>query len=448
MRFNKYLVLLVITGLVAGFFSTYIHIPSTPVLLENWGLKYSDIVYGVFYPRFLDADNSGSRYWYAPSLLNELAKGEDICPAPYVDYLFEYPPVVGALWFGSTCLALTLTPRGSGIEYAEFISAVAEAHFLVNATILVTSMILTALLIYRVLEGSSGSKSLNRALLYLVLPSVLLYTTYNWDSLCSLLAFSSLVVFSKWKSRWRFLIAGALLGLSIATKLLTASIALVLLVYLVRLRLRHSNYDRSHMHFLVGLLAGGGIPYLALVVISPKAFLDFISYHSTWYCENCIYSIVIHDIFSPLHRFIAAGAILIVIVVVALAVLRKNIVGVPERVYDIALCSIGGVVALNYVSTPQMLLLVTPLALITLKGTDLALYVLSDTLNAFIMVSFFLDTFSRAALSSLGLPIEVKFSPWTPDSPVQWLAYARSALLITLLIRKLKELYISNNPNF
>jgi len=440
-RFRGHLTLLVITALATGLLSTYVHSPSTPVPLGNWGLKYNDIVYGVFYPRFLEVSYSGGRYWYSPVPLGDLARGEAPCPAPYVDYFLEYPPVVGALWYASTCVALTLASRGDGAGYAELISAVAEVHFLVNAVVLVTSMILTSILIYKALEGSPGLRGFDRALLYLALPSVILYTTYNWDSLCSLLALSSLVALSKGRGRWRFLVAGLLLGLSVATKLLTASIALVLLVHLVKLR--RSGYGRSCAHFLAGLLAGGGIPYLVLLVASPRALLDFLGYHSTWYCENCIYSTVIHDIFSPLHRFIAAGTVLAFTVAVALATPRRRLEEAPERVYGAALCAVGGAVVLNYVSTPQMLLLVTPLALVALSGADLTLYVLSDALNALIMVAFFSDASIREVLSSLGLPVEVRFSPWTPDSPIQWLAYARSALLIVILVRRLRRLYIN-----
>ncbi len=441
LRLNRYVVLLVLTALAAGFFSTYIHLPSTPIPLGNWGLKYSDIVYGVFYPRFLKVGSSDDRYWYSHISPGDLIGGGRPCPAPYVDYFFEYPPVVGALWYVSTCVALTLSSRGSWAGYLEFISAVAELHFLVNAVVMVASTALTSLLVYRALEGSPGLKRFDRALLYLILPSVLLYTTYNWDSLCSLLALSALLVLTRRESRWRFLVAGALLGLSIATKLLTASIALVILFYLVKLGLRHSSYRRGYIRLLAGLLTAGGLPYLVLLIVSPRAFIDFLTYHSTWYCENCIYSIVVQDIFSPLHRFIATGAVLTFTVVTALAALHKGFEEVPERVYEAALCAVGGVVLLNYVSTPQMFLLITPLALVALNGIDLVLYIVSDTLNALIMVSFFSDASIRAALSSLGLPIEVRYSPWTPDSPVQWLAYVRSAILIAVLARKLKQLY-------
>jgi hypothetical protein len=440
-RLDKYLILIVLTAIASGFFSTYIHMPSSPVPLGNLGLKYSDVVYGVFYPRFLELGSSRARYWYSTEVIDKLVEGGVLCPTPYVDYLFEYPPVVGALWLLSTCTALTLTPRGSGVSYVEFISAVAEVHFLINAVFLVASMALTSVLIYRTLGDSPGLRGVDRALLYLVLPSVLLYTTYNWDSLCSLLTLSSLVVLDRRGYRWRFLATGILLGLSIATKLLTAPLALVLLVYLLSRCLEGDGYGKSAIHFLLGLLAGGGVPYVVLLVVAPRAFLDFLTYHSTWYCENCIYSMVVHDIFSPIHRLAAATAVLTFTLATAAAILRRSPGELSREVYDVALCAVGGAVVLNYVSTPQMLLLVTPLALVTLSGTDLLLYVLSDALNASIMLAFFSDEAIRATLSSLGVPVEVKYSPWTPDSPVQWLAYSRNILLLALLVRRLIHLY-------
>ncbi|MEM4582877.1 MAG: hypothetical protein QXD50_03360, partial [Desulfurococcaceae archaeon] len=49
---NEKLVFLIILPIIAWALSTYLHDPSTQVLMGNFGFKYSDIVYGLFYTIF------------------------------------------------------------------------------------------------------------------------------------------------------------------------------------------------------------------------------------------------------------------------------------------------------------------------------------------------------------------------------------------------------------
>jgi len=80
-----------------------------------------------------------------------------------------------------------------------------------------------------------------------------------------------------------------------------------------------------------------------------------------------------------------------------------------------------------------------PLAILALDTKLLDIYILSDIANFGIIATFFKDLEIRRILGSF-LGVEVKYSPWTIDSPVQWLAMIRN---ITLLIIWIYVLSIS-----
>lgn len=89
------------------------HAPFTQSPLGLWGFKYNDVVYGVFSPRFsTDLMNNKEklvRYWLRPESFEELVSGTNLCPVPYVDYKFEYPPLVGFFWFLTTCVSFSIS---------------------------------------------------------------------------------------------------------------------------------------------------------------------------------------------------------------------------------------------------------------------------------------------------------------------------------------------------
>jgi hypothetical protein len=74
------------------------HVPSLPPFLGNWGFKYSDIV-SVAY----DILERPERWFDHGKYLDSTAHRG--CYLPYVDYHFEYPPLMGLLWAFSTCLS-------------------------------------------------------------------------------------------------------------------------------------------------------------------------------------------------------------------------------------------------------------------------------------------------------------------------------------------------------
>jgi len=74
-------------------------------------------------------------------------------------------------------------------------------------------------------------------------------------------------------------------------------------------------------------------------------------------------------------------------------------------------------VLFNYVFSPQMLLLITPFAVLALNSTKLALYGVADVFNALIIVTYFQN------------PV-----PWEYGSTTQNMALVRNLALLALFI--------------
>ncbi|MEM1623778.1 MAG: hypothetical protein QW543_06590 [Sulfolobales archaeon] len=424
-------------AIIASGVSTYMHVPSSPVPLGNLGLKYSDVVFGVFYPRFSVDYESSSKYWYNVEVLKLLIEGKPVCPIPYVDYSFEYPPFVGLLWYFSTCfsIAVALRSRSALLHTGSLIHSVAELHFIVNAFFLSLFLLLSVFFLYRLAITLARELSFLSIAVWLVLPSTILYATYNWDTICLALALGSLVALQ----RKKYLVSGALIGASIATKLMTAPIAYTTSLYLL-LRAHKGKRLRKLGLFLLGVSIFGIVPYVALLIISPRGFFDFIAHHATWYCENCLYLLFVHDIFSYLHRALAATLATTLATIIAFLILAKRNIEDDLWLYKLLTLSILGAVLFNYVFSPQMVLLFSPLIMVFFTKISRATYIASDVANFLIMVFFFYDSDLRNFLNKSGVPVEVRFSPWTIDSPVQWLAAIRNILLLVIFVLELVKL--------
>ncbi len=386
--------LIVVPWLLAWSFSTLVHYPWGPYP-GLWGIGYSDIVYGVFYERFTD-----TRYWYNVDVYGAILGGYSVCPIPYVDYYLEYPPIVGTAWLASVCIASVATQGFKGFER---VVVMAQVHYIVQAVIILAGWlyVLWGLLKLRVYGGDP--------LLLAIMPSALLYLVYNWDVIASAFTIWSLFYLIKRK----YLYAGLLLGMAFSTKVLPGAILFPLLVVV------------GGKSLLYGFVAGS-IPYLVVSLLSPQGIADMVLQHAGWYCENCIYLPLTSSIFNPLNKMLAAVLIPLGLLVVAGA---YRVPREPRDFIELYLAAMMFTLVFNYVFTPQMLLMLSPLALLALRGLKFKAYIVADTLNALIMVVFFNDELVRKVLG-----LEPVFSPWSIDSPVQWLAMARNTILLLILL--------------
>ncbi|MEM4661781.1 MAG: hypothetical protein QXQ73_03760 [Desulfurococcaceae archaeon] len=396
---------LVVLSLLVWSISTYLHDPATPVVMELWGLKYSDVVYGVFYQRF---SPSAGKFWFNGEKFAAFIRGDAFCPIPYIDYHFEYPPLTGFTWALSTCIAFAVSRD---------LNTAARLHYYVQATFSLAFLLAYASTLNK-LALKTRQKPL-RAVFALITPTLILYLVYNWDIATISLALLGMLALTD----QRYLEGGLLLGASFSAKLLTAGIA-----YYFFVKLAFINRKFHHLFkYTLGFSLTGLLPLLLLYVIAPQGFFKFIEHHATWYCENCIYMVFIQDIWSPLHRYLyPVFSGLYVAVLTKLLLARYE----PRVELDIryAYAYTSALIVFNYVFSPQMLIVLLPLAVLALKGFLLLEYAIADLFNAALIVEFFAE-------------MQRGGNPWILGSSAQLMALTRNILVLLLLLQITLILY-------
>lgn len=387
--------------------STYFHDPETLIPFNMFGFKYTDIVHGLFGTIFKE----GSERWLNPIAYSEFLSGGYKCFIPYIDYKLEYPPLIGLLWYASTCVAFNLT---SDLQVA------ARIHYYIHAGVLLVFTVLNAFVVSEMVQVFR--RRWIRVLL-LLSPTMIIYLVYNWDIIAVSLAIMGLLLFV----RRRYLEAGLLMGASFSAKILTIGIAFYLFLKLVSTR----NL-RKATRYIIGFTSTGMLPFIMLYLVAPQGFNAFIEHHRTWYCENCLYMIFIGDIQSEMHRklfvYLSSGFILLLSLLLPP---RK------EEMEDIDLDAVfvyGTIpILFNYVFSPQMMVIILPLALLAVDTYLVGGYLLTDTINASLILLFFHE------LSSGG-------HPWTGSSMTQFAATLRNMTLLFILLMKTYSLVKKRYP--
>jgi hypothetical protein len=319
--------------------SLILHVPSLPPFLGNWGFKYSDIA-SVAYSVIQSPDR-----WFDHGKYLDFAARRG-CHLPYVDYHFEYPPLVGLLWAFSTCLS------GWDLDLHLYIHAGAIAAGYAG--------LLWAL-----------SKLVPKRRLWLLStsPSLYLYAIYNWDVLAASLALVGVVYV-----RSMSFLAGLIHGLAFNVKWIAAGVAYYYGVALWG--------QKEWRRYAAGAVLGAVAPMAALYLLAPGGFWQMINHHARWYCENCLYLFAVGDLHSPLHKYIFAAVV--GFVVALLTVLGRRI---EER-----RALLGAAISLtvfNYVFSPQMFLFILPFGLMALSKIGLAVLWFADLANFGIMATWY-----------------------------------------------------------
>ncbi|MEM4762489.1 MAG: hypothetical protein QXH78_00475, partial [Desulfurococcaceae archaeon] len=243
----------------------------------------------------------------------------------------------------------------------------------------------------------------------------------NWDIIAALFAVLGVWFFINRK----YFKAGVSLGLSFSTKILTAGL---IFYFLVKLLTTNEGNEHRLVKYLIGLTLTGIVPFMALYIITPQGFTDFINHHASWYCENCLYLPLSRNIYSDLNRrlYFSIGTCLMLITATLLAP-WKNIELKQDTLYYLA--TIMTLIIFNYVFSPQMMLMITPFAILALNKPFLYVYLLADFFNALIIILFFTEP-----------------NPWVFGSNTQYVAFARNIILLFLLVYVLVEI-IRNKLN-
>lgn len=314
------------------------------------------------------------------------------------------------------------------LEYRSIVeSYVIPIHFAIQVGVLLAFSVLTAVYLYKLLRLENTAM---RLLLFFVLPSTVLYITYNWDATALAFTVMSLYFFMESESSSkRALLAGVLLGLAIATKVLPIFIAAAVLYDLLQKMYKAREVRGRVRLYSAGLLTSSAIPYGITVALCQKGFSNFLNHHLTWYCENCLYLPLVQDIRSSVHRILFFSlATVAILSILAIEVSSRG------KLYTVTFLALSTAMIFNYVFSPQMMIMLTPIALLALPQSALIYYTIADVVNALIMLMFFKDFDLRAFISKYTNILRVVFSPWTLDSPVQWAVFIRNLILLIIFL--------------
>ncbi len=331
---------------------------------------------------------------------NGVGKGPHLIP--YVDYVFEYPAIVGVMVYAASATRY-LVPHYSPDSLPDFSAAMVMYTFTMHLLLLpfmIGTVVVTYLLV-RMRRGDEGRiwKS------FLVVPSFLMFPLYNWDMVAIFFAVASLYFLLKRRARP----SAFLLGLGATAKLYPA-----MLLPPILLELRSW---RSRVEYCAFAAFGG------LVVNAPFMALNFKTWFGTW---TFLAGWGIEDSWLIfLFKQMDVNAHYIGLAVMAYLV-YKGLIGTRERRFASQedrlatrwmLTSIAWLVG-SYVVTPQMALMLLPLYSLLPQISLPAIYA-ADVFNAMIIVLWFNPQLNMG-------------NPMSPTSPVQALAAVRQ--LIWLLI--------------
>ncbi|MEM4970011.1 MAG: hypothetical protein QXE01_02025 [Sulfolobales archaeon] len=332
---------------------------------------------------------------------------------PYLDYPFEYTPLIALQWMVASKIALYMLSHGF-----DPLSSITRAFYITN-TIFYALYILAIYFIAQEANASRVSKALA-----IISPSMVYYLFYNWDISASALMAIGLFLLL----RARYYMASFFLGLAASIKIFPgiAILTSAIIMYREGLGLRK---------ILIALAIGVSTalaPYIILLLVYAPAFFYIISYHSNWYCENCFYVLFTSDIFDPRFRMVSTALMISIPLLYSFYIFKYS--SITKHLSVMApLISTSLSISFSYVYSPQMNIMISPLY-IALRDKKTYLLLLQDILNTLIMILWFHES---TISGSLGIESR---GPWHRESPIQWIAFTRILLLWIIAILIAREL--------
>jgi len=326
---------------------------------------------------------------------------------PYVDYRFEYPPVIACLFYASSVVSLDL---------ARWTSVTRDTSFYIVFTL---AFLLPAYMFY--LKAVNDTSNLLNArwsrLLFAVAGfGISYYVVYNFDIIAIAFAMFSLLLLIRGNARS----AGVLLALSVASKVVTGVILLPSLLYLARRSIR-----LAVSYFLCFLLTMGAT-FGPVYVLARTGLEEMFKWHAAWYCENCFYVMIANDIYSESWRLVSQALMVIIPIAVMLATRHAN----EERtLVRRSLLMVPAIISVSWVYSPQMNVMIAPAYLLAAGPLAFGLLALSDFLNVLIMFFFFRPEMVCSLFRIWECP-----GVWWRESPIQWIAFSRIVLLWVFMV--------------
>lgn len=318
---------------------------------------------------------------------------------PYVDYVFEYPALVGAIVYVASLIA-----RSTAQDF--FASLV--LYKLIVDIFLYAFTLMTVIFLYR-LTTRYGVESKRIWQVFLVMPSLLMFADYNFDIMAIAFAVLALHAFI----RGRHSTSAVFLGLGVCTKLYPGILLPAFLAGLPSWR------SRGKYAVIAGAVVGAvNLPFM---LANFQTWLGTWSFLAGWGIENS-WLIFLFNQMDPTAHYVSFALILYMVYKV-MAETRDWKVSNNEKLLTRSFVLSLGWLLGSYIVTPQMALILLPFYVLIPAVPLLAAYA-SDTLNALIMVFWFTE-------------MNAGRNPIALDNPIQWIALARQLIWLGLLVQSL-----------
>lgn len=344
---------------------------------------------------------------------------------PYIDYHFEYPPIVAFLFILSN-LAVMFIP--THMIYLRWLIA-----YTMMSVLLYLHAVGAIYLLFKLIRYA-GQKSIRIMLYFILTPSFLIFSNYNWDLVGISYGLLGLYLFLENRKVLSFISFGlAMAGKIIPGIIALAPVAHMFVEYLEKERVKNNalgakEYMLAAIHsfkYLTIMITVFMVTNLPFIILNFEAWYNgLILHHATWYIEDS-WLILIFPITSPYARItsiiLSVGFTTITFILLLSKKIRKE-----QRIFYGSAAFMSGYLFSNYVYTPQMNLMVLPLLIFV--PIEYALMFVFDALNALIILTWF--SFKNL-YSLLGIDID---NPLHPLSIPQIAACIRCFLLLAILV--------------
>jgi len=393
---------------------------------------YSDIVDSYYRKVFMDKKvcdlalkNTSLKdtIWINSDTARRLCLGEKVLPIIYHDYSLALPPFSGFLWFISSSFSLVISNYNSMYSpYTdpELRSLSITIYYIIMSIFIFGSAILLAMALS---EISNYINIKDHRLLYILplLPSFIVYGIYGTEIIAgSLIIFSILMFFKK-----RYLLSGLTSGLSVATNLFSTIPVIIIVYELIELK-KGLEYAYRYLLGFTAIFAS----YLVIVLINPPLLSKIFIGSNDLMCENCIFLYLAGSPGNPLSR--SLSIVFIVILTLLTMILYTKDHDFNNIIYRKIVIGLLAVITFHYMFKPQYFLFLTFSLVILLSLKEFLYYLFIDLLNSLIILLWFKDKELRILFNFLGSKIQ--YSPLSPDSPIQIIAFTRNILLLIMLI--------------
>lgn len=315
---------------------------------------------------------------------------------PYYQFTFEYPVLVGVLVYLASSIRLYVPDLSVAVNY----------YVLAMDAVLYVFTIGTVVVVYKMVE-LTGLEKARIWKVFLIVPSFLMFTAYNWDIIAIFFSTLSIYFYMKGDKAKSWLS----LGFGISAKLYPC---MLIPVYM----LEESSW-KGRLKTLLAPLAVFAALNLPFILANFSGWFETWKFHAGWGIEDS-WLVFVFNQMDPNAHYLALAVLLYLVYKGVTGTLGRQYKDRPARLIERSfLMNVAWLVG-NYVVTPQMGLMLLPFYVL-IPSISLSVVYAVEIMNALIIVLWF---------SPLNLG-----NPTSPASPVQWFAATRQLIWLGLFIK-------------